>query len=242
MFELERSLAGDDWTGLSTLIEKALQPGDCPSFNLVFSLANLGFADEVAKKLEEWSACDPLNPMVINALASVYIKAGRPEALLRLLDRAEAAGVETAFDGPRSRALLVAGQIDRPLPLPRGPTRDFFRYLMRGDEAEAQRIAKQEWDAPDMSLGRSLRYAALLGDRARANEYAARFDKYPGSATLLIGFINTCMQYARIVVGDGCRDGVPFDLEATPNLKARIEESGLQWPPVSFRDASTEAP
>jgi hypothetical protein len=29
-----------------------------------------------------------------------------------------------------------------------------------------------------------------------------------------------------------CLCGAPFDLEATPNLAARLDEAGLAWPPV----------
>jgi hypothetical protein len=31
----------------------------------------------------------------------------------------------------------------------------------------------------------------------------------------------------------GCFCGAPFDLEATPNFKKRIEEAGFSWPPAS---------
>jgi len=31
----------------------------------------------------------------------------------------------------------------------------------------------------------------------------------------------------------GCFCGAPFDLEATPNFKKRIEEAGFNWPPHS---------
>jgi hypothetical protein len=31
----------------------------------------------------------------------------------------------------------------------------------------------------------------------------------------------------------GCFCGAPFDLEATPNFKQRVEEAGFNWPPVS---------
>ena len=30
-----------------------------------------------------------------------------------------------------------------------------------------------------------------------------------------------------------CLCGAPFDLDATPNFKARIEEAGVSWPPAS---------
>ena len=31
----------------------------------------------------------------------------------------------------------------------------------------------------------------------------------------------------------GCFCGAPFDLDATPNFKQRIEEAGFSWPPLS---------
>jgi TolB-like protein len=244
IFQLERALASDDWTGLSTLIEKALKPGDCPRINSAEILWNLGFANELAKKFEESLACNPLDPDVIFRLAYAYAVAGRPEESLRLLDRAEAAGVISGrFDFPRYAAQVVAGQSDdSAMRNYRTWEGKFYRYLMQGDESEARKIAEQYWDDPDTSISISLELAATVGDRARANEYAARIDKYPGSAFALVDYFHLCVINARLVEADGCRDGVPFDLEVTPNLKARIEESGLQWPPDSFRDASTEAP
>ena len=33
------------------------------------------------------------------------------------------------------------------------------------------------------------------------------------------------------VLATECQCGAPFDLDATPNFKARLAESGLHWPP-----------
>ena len=33
------------------------------------------------------------------------------------------------------------------------------------------------------------------------------------------------------VLGADCLCGAPFDLDVTPNFKARLAESGLPWPP-----------
>jgi len=61
--------------------------------------------------------------------------------------------------------------------------------------------------------------AANLGDRAAANRYAAATDARPAGGFLLANFsIN-------------CHCGAPFDLDATPNFKQRLAESGLRWPP-----------
>jgi hypothetical protein len=61
--------------------------------------------------------------------------------------------------------------------------------------------------------------AALFGDRAEANRRAAMLDARPAGGLLLAIAVTYC----------GC--GAPFDLDATPNFKARLAESGLAWPP-----------
>jgi hypothetical protein len=70
--------------------------------------------------------------------------------------------------------------------------------------------------------------AAVLGDHERANELAARIDAYPGSAVVLASIISDCF----------C--GAPFELEATPNYKARIEEASFLWPPPKIIDYPTK--
>ena len=49
-------------------------------------------------------------------------------------------------------------------------------------------------------------------------------------ALLVIGFIPALILAEAV---KGCFCGAPFDLEATPNFKKRIEEAGFSWPPVS---------
>jgi hypothetical protein len=63
--------------------------------------------------------------------------------------------------------------------------------------------------------------AAVLGDRAEANRRAAVVDAQPAGPFLLA------------VLGADCLCGAPFDLDATPNFKARLADSGLRWPPPS---------
>ena len=62
--------------------------------------------------------------------------------------------------------------------------------------------------------------AALTGDRATANRLAAEIDAQPGGGLVLA------------VIASDSLCGAPFDLEATPNFKARLAESGLPWPPA----------
>ena len=72
---------------------------------------------------------------------------------------------------------------------------------------------------PDADDWSSLVAAAAVGDRAAANAAAARMDARPGGAFMLA------------IGSQMCFCGAPFDLEATPNFGARLEESGFAWPP-----------
>ena len=240
ILNLERTLVSDDWTGLSTLIQRAIQPGNCPRINTTEFLPALGFAQELATKLEESLACNPLDADVINRLARTLAWAGRPEEALALLDRAEANGViAQIFIYRRVFILAAAGRFDDPEVQSYLKAQPEIRMVIQGKLAEARQMAELYWANPDASLGRSLDLAALVGDRARANEFAARIDAYPGSALKLLMVVRgPCMTWAGIA--QGCRHGIPFDLDATPNFKARVEESGLPWPPIALRDASTE--
>ena len=66
--------------------------------------------------------------------------------------------------------------------------------------------------------------AAIIGDRARANEAAAWYDGLPGGPLMLVGTLIEC----------AC--GAPFDLSATPVLRQRLAEAGVDWPPPVIID------
>ena len=103
-----------------------------------------------------------------------------------------------------------------------GMSAETLPLAMSGD-VDAARAAMQAWQA---QYGRNLRneieiYAAM-GDREGANAVAAELDARPGGTMLLMIAVNVC----------AC--GAPFDLEATPNFRERIGESGLPWPPATL--------
>ena len=62
---------------------------------------------------------------------------------------------------------------------------------------------------------------AILGERARANEIAAKIDAQPLGFMLLLDMM------------DSCKCGMVFDLEATPRFARLVEEANLIWPPRS---------
>ena len=80
-------------------------------------------------------------------------------------------------------------------------------------------LAQPVLDDPGISDWSAMILAAILGDRDRANRHASLIDARPGSTIALTN--------ASLV----CACGAPFDLESTPNLKARVEVAGFDWPP-----------
>ncbi len=61
--------------------------------------------------------------------------------------------------------------------------------------------------------------AAWGGHKEEANRFAAIIDEHHFGPVTLTQITQWC----------GC--GAPFDLDATPNFAAKLEESGLPWPP-----------
>ena len=237
ILNLERTLVSDDWTGLSQLIQLALRPGHCPRINITESIEGLGWAAELATKLEESLACNPLDVDVVGRLARALVMAGRPEEALELLDRIESLGVyDPIFSNRRFQAMLAARRDNDPEMQSFWSRHDFkiwqvLHQVLQGNHAKARQMAEHYWARVDTDLYDSMVLAMLVGDRGRASEFAARIDSFPGSALSLVDALRACGMWARFA--RGCQHGTPFDLDVTPNFKARIEESGLTWPPAT---------
>jgi adenylate cyclase len=233
ILDLERSLFSDNWSALRERVERAMQPGRCP--RIIWTeefIGPFGWAEQVADKLRESLDCDPMDVRASYELPRMLIWAGDPEAALQSIEEAEERGIRhRGLDNRRYLALLASGRVDDPGmygPSPEGGSMDFGRHMLReaiaGDPALALEMAEQYWTRPDASSWKSLWIAAVMGDRERANGIAAEIDAKPGSAVLLSTVIASCY----------C--GAPFDIEATPNYRARIEEADFTWPPPTRID------
>ena len=239
ILNVERTLFSEDWSRLPAQIRKAMQPGRCPQINWTNDfITPFGWAQQIAKKSRETLACDPLDFIASFNLSMSLIWAGDPEAALDGIEKADKSGISgPLLEDVRHWALLAAGRVNDPALRGPGPVgspaarlnaRQIMHQALTGDSAVARQMAEEYWSRPDVDDWSSLSVAAVVGDRARANELAARIDAYPGSAALLSLTVFQCF----------C--GAPFDLEATPNYKARIEEAGFSWPPRKSIDYPTK--
>lgn len=229
----ERQMLGDDWRGIHGRISDALaQPGcNAPNWMPVFASA-FGHADALEPVLARAAICDPLNSINWNTRTWVARADGKPRRMRAIYAqwRTYRPELQTAPQEALAMVMLGRGEAFQRLPARLDDLNDSdYGNLMqiarlRGmDRAQAhawvgsqpvrQANINRQWQIV------SLAEAALFGDREEANTLAAKLDARPSGPFLLAIAMTYC----------GC--GAPFDLSATPNFKARLDESGLRWPP-----------
>jgi hypothetical protein len=92
---------------------------------------------------------------------------------------------------------------------------------LRLNDARAFREEELAGAVDGITAFNKLTLYAITGDRQTANTVAAELDRFPAGPMILAAIVRYCT----------C--GAPFDLEATPNFKARLEEAGIPWPPFT---------
>ncbi len=229
----DRQLVDDDWHGLAARIDAALRAPGCsaPDWLPVFA-SIFGYGDLIEDLCARVSVCDPLNVINFNNRNRAALASGKPERALAVLREAEKANAGTPTSSAfRVQAFVMSGHMDEAkaeLAKLEPTGENYYRArlmfgLATGESATSLHAALQGVDRSKsiykMWKMTDVVEAALMGDRATANRLAAEIDKQPGSGLVL----------AVIAADSLC--GAPFDLEATPNFKARLAESGLPWPP-----------
>jgi TolB-like protein len=232
--DVDRVLFSADWTPLRARIEKALAATGCPDPTWIQLADIMGYAEAMARMWERYLRCEPLNAIGYAELSTSYLISGRPEqALEQIAVALEQLGNHPWLSWARQNTLLHLGRIDEALA--EAPLfideEDFvgiraeaapLALAGKADDALAAMAAWVEDHGPEPRA--SISILAAAGQRQQANEVAAMIDARPAGPLDLLTAIYNCL----------C--GAPFDLEATPNLQARIGESGVPWPPPRLID------
>ena len=228
----ERQMLSDDWHGLATRIEGALkQPGcSAPNWTPVFASA-FGFADLIEDLGARANACDPLNIINWSTRSWAARATGHPERVLALQAEMARLTPDRTSSGDRVVAMVMLGRIDDAKKLlqamePSGEGYYIAEVITGRAAGEDPASIHARLRDVDRSASRLKLWAvvdaveaAQSGDRDAANRQASLLDARPAGGLLLATVVTYC----------GC--GAPFDLDATPNFKARLAESGLRWPP-----------
>ena len=188
----------------------------------------LGHAAEMLDMWDRFWACEPVNALSPMKLAQSAMWLREYERALQYLDEGEARmGSNAWYSATRLWTYLAMGRADDALAL--APEveadRDFAGMTGRplplalAGDTDGARAAMNDWIE---RYGRShwieIIIHAAIGDRQGANQLAAELDARPGGPFLLL------------LTSVYCACGAPFDLEATPNFRERITESGTEWP------------
>ncbi|UCC14340.1 MAG: tetratricopeptide repeat protein [Gammaproteobacteria bacterium] len=228
LIEVDRTLASTNWRSLPDRFETALESSSCADPVWLEVAPAFGFAAQSLVYRNRLIECDPLNFYNFYSAAQAAMWAGKPDEALALVHR----GLEIEPDNPFLRALLVGALIalNRPQEAydTAASTTAWNRDTMLvsasvaiGDMGQARKQVDIALDGISPWLKRyiAIELYAIVGDREAANEAAAWVDALPAGQTMLAAATMECM----------C--GAPFDLEATPVFRQRLEEAGFDWPP-----------
>ncbi len=226
--DFDRVLFSNDWTPLLDRAEKALATTGCPEPTWIELATGIGFAESAREMWGRYHHCEPLSATTPLKLANAAVWLGQAGKALEVLDDAEQRlGASAWSAGTRQWVYLAQGRADDALAIAPDivDDRSFFGMsaeplpLALAGDIESARAAMENWQARNgRNLRNEIEIHAAMGDREGANRLAAELDARPGGSMILL------------ITAVYCSCGAPFDLEATPNFRERIAESGIAWP------------
>jgi TolB-like protein len=243
LVDLERQFFSDDWSGLAERARAAAELPGCVEGG--WGLAVLfpyGLIDAFERIVARQRVCDPLSHEGWAGGLWVAASKGEPAAVLDLARQMRAQlGPSRELVAAEVRALVSLGRLDEARAtlsqLSPGASSHALATLLVAeaegrDPAELREQLAELLAAmpPAAAQGSAkvllpMRVNLYAGDRETNNRVAAEVDSLPGGPFVLA------------VVGERCGCGAPWDIERTPNLRQRLAEAGLTWPPPDLRPA-----
>ena len=233
MMELDLAYFSGDWQGLDRRIERAIASSECGTSNWLQVIADVfQYSEQYVERARSELACDPRRSLSWFNLARSTLRTGDKEEALQIaregMEIAPGAWLRSAL----VRSLVANGMFDEALAETDKRFDDpsittMFKALIAAAKGDQDLFDKafKEFKAVNNSGNEWLiMVAAWGGYREEANRATAAMDQHHFGPVAL----SQRSQW--------CACGFPFDLEATPNLAAKLEESGLPWPPASIME------
>jgi len=219
-----------NWRGMKGRVEQILNDQGCaktswfPPFAAVF-----GYAEQSLPRRRILRACDPLFSIAWFNETRLLIWAGDAPGALALARQGDGVAPGNWLNQAMIRALVANGDFDEAEAIVAnriqvGEEALVFGLMVAAARGDKQRVAELMpgvQQIVDENGFWDLLIHAWIGDRQRANQMAAEVDQHPAGALALT------------LLATWCACGAPWDMSATPNFAATVEESGLPWPPVS---------
>ncbi len=238
LIEVDRTLASSNWRSLPERFENALDSRSCAEPVWVEVATGFGFADQALAFRRRLIECDPLNSYHYTTAVVAAIWARRPDEALELARRADELFEDEPFvEGTIVTALIASGRLEEARQQAESITlwnRDMLLtpvYAALGETQSARSHAAKAIDGASPWLKRylAIQQSAITGDREAANAAAAWMDAIPMGQLMLAATTTECL----------C--GAPFDLDATPVFRQRLEEAGFDWPPPDVMGGPRDA-
>jgi len=233
MIDLDLVYISGNWQGLDRRIERALEAPGCVTSNWIQVLADVfGHSEQYVEHARRILACDPRRSLSWFNVARSTLRLGDSEEALRVAREGTDIAPGTWLTTALVRSLVVNGKYDEALAEidSQFDEEEFvvmFKALVaaaQGDQSRFDQLYEEFKLVNTTGHEWAVIAAAWGGHREEANHAAAMLDKHLfGSVTLS-------------QLSQWCACGTPFDLEATPNFAAKLEESGLNWPPPPVMD------
>lgn len=225
--ELDLAFLSGNWRGLSGLTERALAEKGCYDGNWTPTVANLlGYAAEYHELSANILACDPLRSLSWYNTARAKLWAGDAAEALRIARE----GVEVAPGTWLTMTFLqtlIANDLhdeaddEIDIRIRDSGMATVFHVMVAAHRGDRDRLDPLVESYDEMTDGGffDIIVDAWSGRRDGANRRAAQIDEHYFGAVVL-------WQMAQ-----WCQCGAPWDIEATPNFAAKVEEANLVWPP-----------
>jgi len=226
-YEFDRAFLSGEWQGITGRIALLLNSEGCINNNWIAQMADIyGYAAEHARFAHEIRLCDPLVSLEWFVESRALFWAGELERSLEVAQMGAEVAPGSWLNYQTVDTLVALGRFEEAERLVitrmRSPAEAALGRMTiaaaRGDRDELARQYALYNDAEGSRMW-SLIYFAWSGQQDRADAIAAELDRNPNN------------HFGFTVVTAWCACGAPFDLDVTPNFAAKLENSGLSWPP-----------
>ena len=227
--ELDLAFLSGNWRGISGRVERALAEPGCLEGNWTPTIVNvLGYASDYVELSTTILACDPLRSLSWFNLARAKLWAGDSAEALEIAREGREIAPGSWLTMTLVQSLVSNGLYDEALRVIENDVADVslataFQILVAAHQGDQEKSGQ-------LLAGYNENYSgdffdtivsAWSGNQEAVNQRAAEIDEHFFGPMVLWQLANWCQ----------C--GSPWELEATPNFAARIEEANIAWPPPS---------
>lgn len=226
----DKALLTGHWNELSPIFDEVTRQTGCVDLGWL-DLLNIPFgrAAEFRELSLRVAECDPLNYSGWRGASFASLWLGDAAAAIEIAEEGRGKSPHALLTLALFRAYVSAGRFDDAESLVlRDVTISSTQAIMRiqlaaatGDKQLSESLFRSNVITDEIDDEYLIPTAAIVGDHELANRFAAEVDARPFGYLLLMQTMHDCM----------C--GAPFDLEVTPNFAQLIEDTGVEWPPVS---------